>query len=90
MDKVGAKFNPPKPAQNAFFTMGKCIEIQVTSTKDQHETDLVAVNVALRQNSYYFPLGSCWALNALDLVEKIDGILMEYSIHRSLTLSASW
>lgn len=90
MEKVGAKFNPAKPSQNAFFTLGKCIEIQVTSSKEQHETDLVAVNIALRQNGFYFPLGECWALTGLQLIEKIDKILMEYDIHRSLTLNACW
>jgi len=90
MDKLGAKFHPAKPAQYALFTMGKCLEIQVTSTKDQHETDLVAVNVNMRQNGYFFPLGTCWAVNALDLIEKIEKILIEYDIQKSLTLRACW
>ena len=90
MNKLGAKCYAAKPNTNAFFTLGKCIEIQVTSHNSQHETDLVAVSVALRKNGYYFPLGDCWALNALELVEKIDKILMEYDINCTLNLKASW
>jgi hypothetical protein len=90
MEKVGSIFYKGESGRTSFFTYHKYIEIQVTSTKEQHETGLIAVSVALRKPGFYFPLGDCWALNNCNLIEKIEAILNEYSINTSLVINAMW
>ena len=49
MLKVGAKFSKRESGKNPFFILDKYIEIQVTSTHEQHEASLIAVTIALRK-----------------------------------------
>ena len=90
MKKLGAIPTPKTSGCCPFFTLNKYIEIQIRSTPEQHETDLISVHVALRKPGFYFPIGDAWAMSAVGILEKIQALLYEYNMDISLVLRASW
>jgi hypothetical protein len=90
MDKLGADFTPAKSGQNASYQLGKYLHVQVTSDQSQSEAGLIAVQLSLRKDSFYFPLGDCWNIGANGLLEKMENILREYNLQYDIVLRACW